>query len=250
MIGIIFAAGIGSRLKPFTDFHPKALAEIGGRPMLVRVAEKLLNAGARKLIVNIHHFPEQVRECIASQPFSGKVEFSDESERLLDTGGALVKIARESAAIADAAPEEPIVVHNADIYTDFQLSNMITAHIGSIADATILCDTQRYSSRHFLFNEEGILCGWENTASNIIRPDNLSREGLITAAFGGVHILSHKTLKQIGNYAHNKIEPFSITDWYINNCSTLIIKSYQPSQPYNWFDIGTTEKLKIANDNF
>ena len=114
MIGIIFAAGIGSRLKPFTDSHPKALAPLGGEPILVHVARKLLNAGARRLIVNVHHFPDQIIAELRRRPFAELVEISDESDLLLDTGGALAKIGAQSNVFASAGDDEPIIVHNAD----------------------------------------------------------------------------------------------------------------------------------------
>ena len=250
MIGIIFAAGIGTRLKPFTDFHPKALAEVGGKPILVRVTEKLLDAGARKIIVNIHHFPEQIREYIAAQPFADKIDFSDESALLLDTGGALAKIARENGTMASVKPDEPVVVHNADIYTDFPLREMLDAHTESAADATILCDPGRSSSRHFLFDSAGVLRGWENSEKNIVRPSGLDRAGLTAAAFGGVHILSRKTIERIAATAPAVLEPFSITDWYIDNSSKYTIKAYTPQRAFKWFDIGTTEKLAKANEHF
>ncbi|MDE6612340.1 MAG: NTP transferase domain-containing protein, partial [Muribaculaceae bacterium] len=104
MTGIIFAAGIGTRLKPFTDSHPKALAEIHGTPALVGVARKLLKAGADRLIINIHHFPNQIVECVAGQDFSALVTFSDESDRLLDTGGGLAKIVTEHPERLDKGP--------------------------------------------------------------------------------------------------------------------------------------------------
>jgi len=135
MTGVIFAAGIGSRLKPFTDFHPKALAEVHGEPAVVGVARKLLAAGADRLIINIHHFPEQIVECIGCCAFASKVTFSDESALLLDTGGALAKIAHDEPRILD---EGPVVVHNADIYTDFPIEEMVAEHKACGADATIL----------------------------------------------------------------------------------------------------------------
>ena len=99
MIAIVFAAGIGSRLKPFTDHHPKALAPVGGVPALVRVTDKLRAAGARRIIVNVHHFPEQIRACLRALPYSADVEISDESDRLLDTAGELAKIWRQNTTV-------------------------------------------------------------------------------------------------------------------------------------------------------
>lgn len=244
MTGIIFAAGIGSRLKPFTDFHPKALAEVGGVPMVVRVAHKLLKAGADRLIINLHHFPEQIVNCISRQDFADMVTFSDESSLLLDTGGALAKIQRE--LLADN--EEPVVVHNADILTDFPICEMMRKHIDADADVTILTDPMRKSTRHFLFDDRGGLKGWENTATAERKPSGLCTEDLSTASFGGVHIYSPSVLKELGKMPADT--PFSIIDWYIAHCERLKIQGYTPSAPYMWHDIGTTEKLAVANAAF
>lgn len=247
MIAVIFAAGIGSRLKPFTDSHPKALAPLGGEPILVRVALKLLDAGARGIIVNIHHFPQQIVDVLASQPFADRIEISDESDLLLDTGGALCKIGRRSELFASAADDEPVVVHNADIYTDFPLEEMIEAHKSGDADATILVDPARSSSRHFLFDTSGTLRGWENTARGITRPDALATAGLTAAAFGGVHVLAPAVIRRL---AAEPLRPFSITDWYIDHCGDTAIRAFTPCARFHWHDIGTPEKLAAAQKLF
>lgn len=247
MIGVIFAAGIGSRLRPFTDSHPKALAPLGGEPILIRVARKLLDAGARRLIVNVHHFPDQVIAELERQSFADLVEISDERDLLLDTGGALAKISSESQTFESADESEPVVVHNADIFTDFPIDGMISAHVSGNADATILTDSRRQSSRHFLFTPDGRLCGWGNTDKNVTRPDNLDKTGLSAAAFGGIHVLSPATIRQI---ACKGIYPFSIVDWYLDNCDSARIMSYTPAAPYRWHDIGTPAKLAAAQEAF
>lgn len=251
MIAIIFAAGIGSRLKPFTDFHPKALAPLGGKPALVRVADKMIDAGARRIIVNVHHFPQQIIECLNSLPYADRIEISDESALLLDTGGALVKIARESETFAAAESHEPIVVHNADIYTDFPVGEMTAAFEIYGADAAILVNPRRKSTRHFLFSTNGRLRGWENTAKGIVRPCNLEDiPALTSAAFGGVHVLCRHTIEKISDTAPETPTPFSITDWYIDNCAQTDIRAFAPINNYNWHDIGTPEKLEAAQACF
>lgn len=251
MIAIIFAAGIGSRLRPFTDFHPKALAPLGGKPALVRVADKMIDAGARRIIVNVHHFPQQIIGCLASLPYADRIEISDESELLLDTGGALVKIARESETLAAVESHEPIVVHNADIYTDFPVGEMTAAFETSGADAAILVNPRRESTRHFLFSANGSLRGWENTAKGIVKPCNLGDTGALTAAaFGGVHVLCRNTIETISKTTPEAPTPFSITDWYIDNCDKTDIRAFVPAHNYNWHDIGTPEKLEAAQTCF
>lgn len=248
MTGIIFAAGIGSRLKPFTDSHPKALAPVAGVPLLLRVAQKLCRAGVGRLIVNTHHFPEQIHACIAASDYAQMTDFSDEQPVLLDTGGAMALIARENAAFRELPDDEPVIVHNADIYTDFDITEMVRCHISSGADATILVDPRRESTRHFLFDADRRLRGWENVTKDATRPEGLDKTCLVPSAFGGVHVISAGTIRRISAEQPDVIEPLSITDWYIDNCGSASIVGYTPSAPFRWHDIGTTEKLKAAND--
>ena len=250
MIGIIFAAGIGTRLKPFTDSHPKALAPLGGEPALVRVLDKLFAAGARRVIVNIHHFPEQIVECCKGHPLADRIEFSDESSKLLDTAGALVKIARENNTLRTAPQDEPVVVHNADIYTDFNLDDMLADHASKGADATILVDPERASTRHFLFCGDMRLRGWENTQTGVKRPQDLATSALVPAAFGGVHVLTPALMQLISSTAPAELTPLSITDWYIDNCTRVAIHGFTPAYAYRWHDIGTPEKLAAAQECF
>lgn len=245
MTGIIFAAGIGSRLKPFTDHHPKALATVGGKPLLLHVAERLLNAGCDRIIVNVHHFPEQIVDFLAAQSFRDKITISDESELLLDTAGALAKIWREHPELAESA--EPIIVHNADIYTDVDLVEMIECHKNAGAEATLLADPARHSTRHLLFDDKRQLKGWENTATHVCRPAGTNPTELLACAFGGIHVLNPPILSEISEDLPAVLAPVSITDWYIDNCRTTKINVYIPDKPYTWHDVGTPEKLAAAN---
>lgn len=250
MIAIVFAAGIGSRLKPFTDCHPKALAPVGGVPALVRVTDKLRAAGARRIIVNIHHFPEQIRACLDALPYSADVEISDESDLLLDTAGALAKIWRENDTVRTADCDEPIVIHNADIVTDFDIRQMIDAGANAGADATILVDPGRNSSRRFLFDSSMRLRGWWNETKNIVLPQGLETSGLTKAAFGGVHVVTKRVLKAVSDSQGAVLEPQSITPWYIANAAQFKIVGYPPPGKFRWHDIGTPEKLAAADADF
>ncbi|MCM1067635.1 MAG: sugar phosphate nucleotidyltransferase [Muribaculaceae bacterium] len=243
MNAVIFAAGIGSRLRPFTDEHPKAVAPVHGEPAVVGVARKLATAGASRIIVNIHHFPEQVVDAIEGAHIGVPVDFSDESALLLDTGGALVKIAREHPELCTGS--EPIVVHNADVYTDFPIAEMLTRHAAAAADVTLLVDSHRSSSRSFLFDGEGRLRAWLNSTTGAVLPEACDINGLTAAPFGGVHVLSPAFLTELGEEKPDV--PFSITPRYIDLCCTHRIMAYTPSEPYRWHDIGTPEKLAAAN---
>ena len=127
MKAMIFAAGIGSRLKPWTDSHPKALAPLGGLPILGHVIEKLRREGVTRIVVNVHHFADQVKHYLATSPLCSGLDIaiSDESSLLLDTGGGLLA----ARHLLDDGTPEPILLHNADIYTSFPLSEMLAAHL-------------------------------------------------------------------------------------------------------------------------
>ncbi|MDE6121077.1 MAG: NTP transferase domain-containing protein [Muribaculaceae bacterium] len=245
MKAIVFAAGVGSRLKPFTDSHPKALVPVAGIPMLGRVIGKLKNAGVSEIVVNIHHFPSQIRHYLEeNNNFGIDIEISDESDLLLDTGGALARIYRESRIIANAGDNEPVIVHNADILADFELTGLTETLAGS--EAAILVDPHRQSTRRFLFDSDGKLAGWTNLTNGKVRPEDLDLSGMTMAAFGGIHAMTRSTLADISDYCGQNISPFSIVDFYLDVCREKAVRAFTPSVPYNWFDIGTSEKLAVA----
>lgn len=250
MVGIVFAAGIGSRLKPFTDVHPKALVEVAGDAVLGHAIRRLVAAGAGGVVVNVHHFPQQIRAYLAEHDFGVPLEISDESDRLLDTGGALAKMARQSQLLGAVPASAPVAVQNADIITDFPLEAMLERHMASGADATLLVDSNRQSSRAFLFDAQGRLRGWRNSATGQTKPEGLDFNGLRAAPFGGVHVLRRGLLDDISAHAGSEIQPFSITDWYLDNCGIRRIIGYTPEQPYRWHDVGTPQKLAEARLDF
>lgn len=167
MKALIFAAGIGSRLKPFTLHHPKALAEVGGKPLLQHVVERLRDEGGiREMVVNVHHFPDQIRDFIAANAnFGIDVQFSDESSELLDTGGGLLK----AWELLDPAPDDAILLHNADILTDFPIAEFVDNHIHSGRDVSLLVQ-RRQSSRMLWLDKNARLRGWQNMNSGECRP--------------------------------------------------------------------------------
>lgn len=243
MKAVVFAAGLGTRLKPFTDTHPKALAPVGSSTALGLVLKKLVDAGADAIVVNVHHFASQVIEYITALDLPVHVEISDETSLLLDTGGALAKIYRESDMIANMAEDEPLVVHNADILTDFPLTDIADRMTGNAA--AILVDPQRQSSRKLMFDSNWMLRGWLNKAKQIVKPTDLCSTGLTEAAFGGVHALSKKCIRRLSDYC-GPLHPFSIIDFYIDECHTLPFTAYIPDTPYQWYDIGNPERLEAA----
>ncbi len=241
MKAVVFAAGIGSRLKPFTDYHPKALAPLAGKPLLGHVIEKLYAVGVDDIVVNVHHFPSQIINYLYDN--YSHVGVSDESELLLDTAGGIAKIYREKAFRTPLLPTEPVIIHNADIYTDFSLCGMLESH--REGRATLLVDPARKSSRELLFDEKKMI-GWRNVKTGLVRPSGLETAGVHSAAFGGVHIMSGDILAAVDEYVGAELAPCSIMDFYIDSCAKIDIVPFTPVSPYRWFDIGTAEKLEAA----
>lgn len=241
MKGLIFAAGLGTRLHPITLSKPKALVEVGGVPMLGHVIAKLKGAGITDLTVNAFHFAEQIIDYIrANNSFGIDIHISDERPTLLDTGGGILRARRWLEG------SEPILVHNADIFTDFDIAPMLAAHESSRRDATLLA-APRKSSRYLLLDSEGRMQGWMNKTSGEVKPSGLSTDSLTPLAFGGVHIISPSILPLLADYGK---EVFSIVPFYIDFCKKLHITAYTPSQPYKWIDIGKPESLALARQLF
>lgn len=237
MKGMIFAAGLGTRLHPITLSKPKAMVEVGGIPMLGRVILKLKNAGITEIVVNVFHFPQQIKDYIkANDSFGVKIHISDETPTLLDTGGGILKASKWLEG------SEPILVHNADILTDFDISDMAAKHNDDKNDATLLVST-RSTSRYLLFDDDNNMRGWINKSSGEVKPLGLNVEGLNPLAFGGVHIISPSVLSDLAAYGK---DVFSIVPFYVDYCNKLKIKAYTPEQAYNWIDIGKPDSLAKA----
>lgn len=249
---MVFAAGIGTRLRPFTDHCPKALVEVGGVPMLRRVIDKLINAGITEIVVNVHHFADQIKEYLESnRNFGIEIHISDESDKLLDTGGGILK-----AAGWLENGDSPFLVHNADILTDFDIKKMLHAHESQHRDVTLLCD-ERTTSRYFLFDSNMRLRGWTNKKNGEVKPAGTDISVYNLRAFGGVHLIQPTVISAIRSYCHQmaaakvveaKEYSFSITDFYIDYCGKLNIGGYQPAERYVWHDIGKPESLRIAEE--
>lgn len=163
MKAMVFAAGLGTRLYPLTKEVPKALVEVGGRPMLRLVLEKLVAAGIREIVINVHHFPEMIRSYLHDHPLPGvTLHISDESDELLDTGGGLMK----------AAPwlmgGEPVLVHNVDVISDLDIGALLAFHREKGGVAT-LAVRERETRRYLLFDRDMRLTGWMDRQTGEIR---------------------------------------------------------------------------------
>lgn len=238
MKAMVFAAGLGTRLKPLTLTMPKALVPLHGVPMLERVIKNIIACGITDVVVNIHHFGDQIIDFLArNNNFGINIAISDERDLLLDTGGGILR----AQSLLDG--DEPFLVHNADIFTDLDLHNIINHHLASGADATLLVK-QRTTQRYLVFDGQNRMQGWTNIATGEVKPESLTIDASThLLAFGGVHVISPKVFAHLKQFA---TEPkFSIMPFYISACRQLNIQGFNPSG-YNWFDIGKMETLHQA----
>ena len=234
MKALIFAAGLGTRLRPLTDRMPKALVPVAGVPLLQRVLLKLKDAGFGDITINIHHRGQQIIDFLhAHQDFGLDIHISDERTLLLDTGGGIL----HARPFLDG--DEPFLVHNADILTDADLGALIDTHRRSGAEATLLV-SQRTTSRYLLFDDSLRLHGWTNKKTGEIRPAGLTgtyRE----LAFTGIHLLSPTVFRLMDDPLWQG-RPFSIIDFYLHVCPHVRISGC-PIRATHWFDTGTPETL-------
>jgi MurNAc alpha-1-phosphate uridylyltransferase len=233
---MILAAGLGTRFKPWTDRHPKALAPVNGKSLLQRNIEYLQQFGIRDVVINIHHFASQIIEAIAANKgWGSKIIISDETDQVLETGGGLKKA---QPLLGDA----PIVLMNVDILTDMNLYGMMIEHFRHRPLAT-LAVTDRTSSRYFLFDDQQQLCGWRNIQTGqerIARPIAAPT----AKAFSGIHIIDpalFPLIRQDGK--------FSMVDVYLDLAATYPIRGFDHSQSL-LIDVGKPESAERAAQLF
>lgn len=237
MKAMIFAAGLGTRLRPLTDSMPKALVKVGGIPMLERVIIHLRDCGFDRIIVNVHHFGQSIIDFLNENDFGIEIAVSDERDTLLDTGGAIVK-AREWLD-----GDEPFLVHNADILTDLDLGEMMRRHERLGASATLLV-SGRQSSRYLLFDDSMRLHGWTNVTTGDCLPVGIDAGRYSRFAFGGIHVISPSLLNRL--HAYGGDAPFPIVPFYVKSCAESGIYGYVPEGQCSWFDIGRHSTLEAA----
>lgn len=237
MKAMILAAGLGTRLKPFTDHHPKALAVVNGKTILQRNIEYLSVNGVTDIIVNVHHFADQIIHHLhANNNFGTHIVISDESNEVLETGGGLKKA---SWFFDDG---QAFFLMNVDILTDANLRRMMKQHEEQKPLAT-LAVSDRTSSRCFLFNEQMQLCGWRN---NNTGDEKISREGevLHPLSFSGIHIIDPRIFSLIDQEGK-----FSMVDVYLDLAKTNTILAYNHSGSL-LIDVGKPESIVEAEKMF
>jgi N-acetyl-alpha-D-muramate 1-phosphate uridylyltransferase len=251
MRGMILAAGMGTRFKPWTDRHPKALATVNGKSLLQRNIEYLQHYGIRELVVNVHHFGDQIIEALsANEGWGSKIIISDESDEVLETGGGLKKA---SGCLGGG----PFLLMNVDILTDLDLSAMITYHFDHRPLAT-LAVTDRETSRYFLFDADQELRGWRNIKTG---EERMARRGLGTGGpGGGVGTREAGVLVQKAFSGIHIIEPaifplmhregkFSMVDVYLDLAATQMIRGFDHSRS-KLIDVGKPDSVGLAERLF
>lgn len=232
MQSMIFAAGLGTRLKPLTDRIPKALVRVGGKPLIEYVLKNLVAAGSKRIVVNVHHFANQIIEYLQQNDFGVDIRVSDETEMLLDTGGG----------IKNAAPffntSEPVLIHNVDIISNVDLRALYNyaceAEIEQKVDAILLVSLRK-TKRYLIFNKDMRLVGWTNVDTGEVKSpyetlheltftqpydnNNVTNEqyGYTLFAFSGIHVIGNKVFEAMNEYSAK----FPIMDFYLQYAKDL-----------------------------
>lgn len=234
---LLFAAGLGTRLKPFTNHHPKALAMVNNKTLLQRNIQYLQQFGITNVIVNVHHFANQIIQAIKqNNGWGSNITISDETDEVLETGGGLKKASWFFEDVKD------FVVMNVDILTNFPLNEIMNEHQKNNALAT-LAVTNRTTSRYLLFDENNRLCGWrnKNTGEEKIA---IASNKLFEKAFSGIHVIKKELLQKIKQQGK-----FSMIDVYLSLAAENNIQCYNHSS-YLLIDVGKPESIIAAEKIF
>ncbi|MHB9055003.1 MAG: nucleotidyltransferase family protein [Paludibacteraceae bacterium] len=239
MKAMIFAAGLGTRLKPITNSIPKALVPINGKPLLEHVIQKLKLADFDEIIINVHHFPDQIINFLKSKNnFDIHIEISDERDELLDTGGGIKKAAH---FFNDG---KPFLVHNVDILSNVDLKNVYNQHLNDENRLCSLIVSNRNTNRYLLFNRKEHLCGWVNMKTGKTKPfEKMDILPFQKLAYAGIQVVSPKIFELM----EKKPNKFPIMDFYLQNCCNERIVGYVP-QNLSVLDVGKLNSLESAED--
>lgn len=226
MRAMILAAGQGTRLRPLTNNIPKPLVRFQGKPLLEIIIDRLLSSGIEKIVVNIHHLAGQVLEFLQSRDYyDGTVVVSDETDRLMDTGGGVLK-ARE---LLDNG--EPFVLHNVDVYTNLDINRLVEAHQVDNSLITIAVK-KRTPSRSLLFDEQNFLSGWQNNRTGEKKIIRDFKGNLTDYGNSCVYVINPEFFRLVSSR-----EPISLTDLYLDLARKYPIKGFIHNQDY-WYNLG------------
>ena len=251
MRAMIFAAGLGTRLKPLTDTLPKALVPLAGKTLLQWQIERLKAAGITDIVVNVHHFPDMIINYLRENDnFGCRIAVSDERDMLLETGGGLRKAKSLLLGIGSRESgnnDEPILICNVDILSNIDLPTLLQAYNPEEMGVVVVSprDTQRY----LLFDETNRLCGWTNIATGEVRPASLasSPNSLIASrlAFSGMQVLNPRIFDVMDKVVAEKGEKFSLIDLYLSIAEKEILRAFIPEN-YRMMDVGKIAQLSEA----
>jgi len=236
MKAMILAAGVGNRLKPLTETKPKALVEVGGQPMLGALIHRLRKQGITSFIINVHHFAHQIIDYLKSPEFKGiDIAISDESSKLLDTGGGLFK------AAGFFSDSKPFLLHNVDILSGIDISQMLQHH-QSEGNLATLAVSRRNSSRFLLLDNQNYLKGWQDAKTGEVKRVTGAIGKLTPLAFSGIHIIDPSLFAFT-----RQTKPFPIMDLYLSLAQNYRIGVYI-HEPEKWADMGSLNGLKRAEE--
>ena len=233
---MIFAAGLGTRLKPLTDTMPKALVRVGGQPLLWHVVMKLKSAGYERIVVNVHHFAQQIVDYLKDNDYFGlDIRISDETTGLLETGGGI----RKALHLFD--PQSPILIHNVDILSNFNLTEGLTLH--EAAPDALLLVSRRQTKRYLLFDDEMILDGWTNIETGEVRSPykGLDPADCRQLAFSGIHVIWPRVFPLLLEMP----ERFGIIDFYLKYCHQCAFLGLE-QKDLQLMDVGKLDTLDQA----
>ena len=234
---MIFAAGLGTRLKPLTDTMPKALVRVGGQPLLWHTVQKLKAAGFERIVVNVHHFAQQIVDYLReNENFGLDIRISDESDGLLETGGGIKK------ALPLFDPDSPILIHNVDILSNIDLQELYAFAERNATDGLLLV-SWRKTKRYLLFDDEYILDGWTNIETGEVRSPypTLDPTEMKQLAFSGIHVLSPRVFPLLNEMP----DRFGIIDFYLKYCNQCAFLGYE-KKDLQLMDVGKLDTLEQA----
>ena len=234
MQAMIFAAGLGTRLKPLPDRIPKALVSVGGEPLLKRVIFQLKEAGFTRIVVNVHHFSQQIIDYLReNNNFGMDIRISDESDKLLETGGGIKK----AWPLFDQT--EPILIHNVDILSNVNLQKFYQ----NAPLAARLLVSERKTKRYLLFDDTMRLVGWTNIETGEVKSpySGLNPKDYQMYAFSGIHMVAPSLFPLM----EDEPDKFPIMDFYLRHCDKVRIEGYVKND-LKLMDVGKQETLKEA----
>ena len=245
MKAMIFAAGLGTRLKPLTDNMPKALVPLAGKTLLQWQIERLKSAGITDIVVNVHHFPDMIIDYLKEHHnFGCNIQVSDERDMLLETGGGLRKAMR---LLGDEAKGDGILVCNVDILSNIDIPTLLQTY--NSEEMGIVVVSERKTQRYLLFDEENRLCGWTNVATGEIKGDEAMRrkgdEAIKRLAFSGMQVLNPRIFECMDAVVEQKGEKFSQIDLYLNIADKEVLRAYVP-EDYRMMDVGKIDQISEA----